>query len=369
METQSTVQLKPSGKITIPPNGQVIIDGAQTSEDQYDNDQYDMDDFEFAKIFTPQLNMELTPVASAEMSDKIDQLMAKGRTLSSLNDRYVDTFIVKGNDELYELLGSIYGFMLTVNDSPFRDHILKRMRENLLDAYEIKLQDNATIEATVVRYIVPKDRQTAFNYARVLKVAFIENTAAKDLPGYIKGRGGISKVQDTLVNEAAALEEGKAVKRKLSLYKKILAAKTKIPNNPISIKKGKLLNLVPYAAKPAMYSFAVMGNCGGEDYIVHQVVLLPYAVGEQWLNYISNASIASNDLDAAQDKLDQMRAKLGITSGYGMEPGDKGYQPLVMTPKDSETAEEVAPTTAVIDDSNDFETPEEAAERVALEHP
>jgi hypothetical protein len=28
-----------------------------------------------------------------------------------------------------------------------------------------------------------------------------------------------------------------------------------------------------------------------------------------------------------QEKLDVLREKLGITSGWGMKPGDKGYQP------------------------------------------
>ena len=41
---------------------------------------------------------------------------------------------------------------------------------------------------------------------------------------------------------------------------------------------------------------------------------------------ISEASIP-DDLEAMQEKLDVLREKLGITSGWGMKPGDKGYQP------------------------------------------
>lgn len=37
------------------------------------------------------------------------------------------------------------------------------------------------------------------------------------------------------------------------------------------------------------------------------------------------SSIPDNNVDEAQEKLDTMRAKLGITSGYGMEPCDNGY--------------------------------------------
>ena len=52
METQTSVQTKPTAKITIPPNGNVIVD-----EDQ---DEFDLDDFEL-NIFTPQTNMAKRP--------------------------------------------------------------------------------------------------------------------------------------------------------------------------------------------------------------------------------------------------------------------------------------------------------------------
>ena len=354
METQTSVQTKPTAKITIPPNGNVIVD-----EDQ---DEFDLDDFEL-NIFTPQTNMAKRPSDVDEILEQVDKVLAKGKTLGALNDKFVDTYVIKGNKELYELLAAIYGFMLQVNESAYKDHILKRMREQLKDSFDIALQESSTVESIVVRYVVPKDRQTAFNYARVLKVAFIENIAAKDLSGYISGRGGISKIQDTLENVQNAVEEKKSIKRKLSLYKKIILARTKVASKPIKINKGKKLSLVPYGTKPAMFDFAVLSNIGGEDYRIHQVVQLPLAVGDQWLNYISQ-NVIVDDLELVQDKLDELRARLGIAEGYGMQPGDKGYKPLVMNPQADASAEEVD-----VDDSNDLETPEEAVERVALEHP
>ena len=126
METQ--VQGNP--KVAVPANGKVIV-----SEDEYEDSMIDMDDFDLAKIFTPNINMDLSPIPSPAMVEQIDGLLAKGKTFRSLNDRYVEKFVVKGNEELYELLGSVYGFMLTVNESPYRDHILKRMREYLSEEH------------------------------------------------------------------------------------------------------------------------------------------------------------------------------------------------------------------------------------------
>ena len=45
------------------------------------------------------------------------------------------------------------------------------------------------------------------------------------------------------------------------------------------------------------------------------------------LSLVAEASL-SDDLAGTQDKLDVLREKLGITSGWGMKPGDKGYQPM-----------------------------------------
>jgi hypothetical protein len=46
----------------------------------------------------------------------------------------------------------------------------------------------------------------------------------------------------------------------------------------------------------------------------------------QILALVAEASL-SDDLKDTEEKLDVLREKLGITSGWGMQPGDKGYQP------------------------------------------
>ncbi len=315
METQ--VQGNP--KVVVPANGKVIVSG-----DEYEDSMIDMDDFDLAKIFTPNINMDLSPTPSPAMVEQIDGLLAKGKTFRSLNDKYVEKFVVKGNEELYELLGSVYGFMLTVNESPYRDHILKRMREYLSEEHSIILQESTAIESVVVRFVVPSDRQTAFNYARVMKVAFIEKIAAKDLAGYIKGRGGITKIQDTLANEEAAKEAKEIAKKKLSLFKKLVLASGKTITDTVEIPIKRMLDLVSAGKKESYFEFAIVDSMDNKNYRIHQVISVPETVGEQWLNYISQA-VLSDDVDSIQNNLDKLRERLGITNGYGMLPGDKGY--------------------------------------------
>lgn len=318
METQT--QSKAS--VTVPKNGRVITDA-----DQYEESMTDLDDFDLAKLFKPHIDMGLSPVPAPEMVELIDGLLAKGNSFRSMNDQYEQKYIIQGNEELYELLAGIYGFMLTVNESPYRDHILKRMREWLSEEKSIVLQENTAIESIVVRYIVPANRQTAFNYARVLKVAFQEKIVAKDLAGYIKGRGGITKIQDTIENEKAAKEKKEIAKKKVSLYKKVLLARTKAPGADITVPAKVFADFVGRSKDECLFDIALLTRKGEGQWRVNQIVNVPEAIGDPLLNYVSNNIIPDDKVEEAQDKLDALREKLGIKFGYGMMPGDKGYEP------------------------------------------
>lgn len=332
METQTHSK----ASVTVPKNGRVLTDA-----DQYEDSMTDLDDFDLAKLFTPNIDMSKTPVPTPDMVQQIDALLAKGKTFRSLNDKFVEKYVTKGKEELYELLGSIYGFMLTVNESPYKDHILMQMRDHLRSEQSIVLSDTTPMETVVVRFIAPADRQTAYNYSRVMKVAFEEKIAAKDLAGYIAGRGGITKIQDTIANEEAAKEAKTISKKKLSLFKKIVLAKAKTVTETVEIPVERRIDLVKGNQKESFFEFAIVDNAQGNNYRIHQVVCLPEAVGEQWLNYISQIVIR-DDVDGVQMQLDKLREKLGITSGYGMVPGDKGYEPAVRVPesKEKEVSEE-----------------------------
>lgn len=318
METQTHSK----ASVTVPKNGRVVTDA-----DQYEDSMTDLDDFDLAKIFTPQVNMDISPVMAPAMVEQIEALLAKGNSFRTLNDKYVEKFVVQGNEELYELLGGVYGFMLTVNESPYRDHILMRMREWLSSQKGIVLNDTTAMETVVVRYIMPTDRQTAFNYARVMKVAFLEKIAAKDLAGYIKGRGGITKIQDTQANEEAAKDKKELEKKKTTLYEKVLIAKVKGSGIDLKPENQKIhFNLAPRAKDSSIFDFALLTQTAEGTWRVNQIVTVPKSVGDPFIQYIGKHSIPDDRVDEAKEFLDKLRAKLGITSGYGMEPGDVGYE-------------------------------------------
>jgi hypothetical protein len=234
--------------------------------------------------------------------------------------------VVRGTKELYALLGAIYSYSLQINESALRDHILLRMRDRLESEHDIKTQANTPWITTVLRFILPTDRQTAYNYSKVLQVAFDENLAATELPNYIKERGGIAKITATKedADTAKAVKDHKEAKTKL--LRKILLANAKVADTVVQVEDKFVLNTVGEGKKEGTFEFAVCVNPMGHERRVVRFIRLNEAMETQILSMVAEASL-SDDLKSMEDKLDVLREKWGITSGWGMQPGDKGYQP------------------------------------------
>ena len=278
------------------------------------------------------MNRTLGGSDSRRPSDKsandvqVDIILGQAQNLTKMNDQYVDTYVVRGTKELYALLGAIYSYALQINESPLRDHILQRMREKLEADHEIKTQANTPWMTTVLRFIIPTDRQTAYNYSKVLQIAHDENLAATELPNYIKERGGISKI--TATKETA--EAAKAVKKhkddKTVLLRKILLANAKGSDTVVQVQEQFVLNTVEEGKNAGMFEYAICVNPAGQERRVVRFVKLPEALENQLLALVAECSM-SDDLADTKAKLDVFRQQMGITSGWGMEPGDVGYQP------------------------------------------
>lgn len=278
------------------------------------------------------MNRTLGGSSSRRPSDKgandlqVDIILGQAQNLTKMNDQYVDTYVVRGTKELYALLGAIYSYALQINESPLRNAILERMRERLEQDHDIKSQANTPWMTTVLRFIIPTDRQTAYNYSKVLQVAHDENLAATELPGYIKDRGGIAKITGTKeeAEVAKANQEHKAAKTQM--LRKILLANAKASGTVVQVPSQFVLNTVGEGKKAGTFEFAICVNPSGEERRVVRFVRLPEGLENQLLALVAENTM-SDDLDETRSKLDVLRQQLGITSGWGMEPGDVGFQP------------------------------------------
>ena len=226
-----------------------------------------VDEFAFGLL----MNRALGGSDSRRPSDKsandaqVDMVLGQAQNLSKMNDQYVETYVVRGTKELYALLGAIYSYALQINESPLRDHILQRMRERLESDHEIKTQANTPWLTTVLRFILPTDRQTAYSYSKVLQVAHDENLTAQELPTYIKDRGGIGKVTATKEEAEAAKNVKDHKEAKMEMLKKILLANAKSSHTIVQVEEKFVLNTVAEGKKPGMFEFAVCVNPSGPD--------------------------------------------------------------------------------------------------------
>ena len=278
------------------------------------------------------MNRVMGNSSSKRPSDKsanevqVDIVLNQAASLGKMNDQYVETYVVKGTKALYDLLGAFYSYALQIDQSSLRDNIIQRMAERLESELDVKTQANTPWLTTVTRFILPQDRQTAFNYSRVLQIAFEENLAASELPAYIKERGGISKMQGTK-DEAVAAKAVKTHKEdKVKMLKKVLMAEAKATPLSSTVPENKVLNICQDGAEVGKFEYSIALRVGDENRIIH-FLQIPQALEEQILKAISEVTI-QDDLGKVQGQLDDFRASLGITSGWGMMPGDKGFQLL-----------------------------------------
>ena len=139
----------------------------------------------------------------------------------------------------------------------------------------------------MLRFILPTDRQTAYNYSKVLQVAYDENLAATELPAYIKERGGIAKITATKedADTAKALKDHKEAKTKL--LRKILLANAKATNTVVQVEDKFVLNTVAEGKKEGTFAFAVCVNPTGQERRVVRFIRLNETMESQILALVA----------------------------------------------------------------------------------
>jgi hypothetical protein len=197
----SEKELKNKAAITLPENATVKIYDAAI-----DVSENTLDIGELLNVET-RLPGEKKSQPASQLSNiaEVNKIMAVGDQLVSMNKKYKEEYLVRGNQALYEMLSGIYDLALHIEKSDYKEKVLSIMRKTLKDN-DIKTQSNTPTMTTLIKYVVRSDRQTAANYSRVLSVAMDDGVPPKELAEYISRRGGISLIHEI---------EAKAMAKKL----------------------------------------------------------------------------------------------------------------------------------------------------------
>jgi len=134
--------------------------------------------------------------AVAVLAPEVISFVKESEELFKLGEKFELEVVQRGHQSLYELLASIYGLALRIEESAQKDKILDAIRKDMKDNHAIIIKSNSTSINVMVKYVIRTDKPAATRYAKVLDVARQENVSVVDLPAYITRRGGVSQAQE-----------------------------------------------------------------------------------------------------------------------------------------------------------------------------
>ena len=190
-----------NGTISVPKNGRVIVE-----EDVGELEQFDLMNY-MSSAMEVQSARAIKPSDKTRREQQTVQFVSEGEELFALSEKYQADFIVRGNQALYELLGSVYSLGLRIEQSDNSAEIVRQIKKKLKDDHDIKVGSSASAMSTMVQFVIRSDKRNSARYAKVLEVAMKEDLSPEELPAYISRRGGIGQVQQ-IESEAIAKKQG-----------------------------------------------------------------------------------------------------------------------------------------------------------------
>jgi hypothetical protein len=190
-----------NGAISIPKKGRVVVE-----EDVGELDQFDLQSY-MSSAMTNQSSRAIKPSDKQKREQQAAAFISEGEELFALSEKYQTEFVVRGNQALYELLGSVYSLGLRIEQSENSNEIIRLVQKKIKADHDIKIGSSASAMSTMVQYVIRSDKRTSARYAKVLEIAMSEDLSPEELPAYISRRGGISQIQQ-VESEAMAKKQG-----------------------------------------------------------------------------------------------------------------------------------------------------------------
>ena len=134
--------------------------------------------------------------ALAVVAPEVMNFVKESEELFKLGEKFELEVVQRGHQSLYELLASIYGLALRIEENAQKDKILEAIRKDMKDNHQIIVKSNSTPINVMVKYVIRTDSSAASRYVKVLNVARQESVSVVDLPAYITRRGGVSQAQE-----------------------------------------------------------------------------------------------------------------------------------------------------------------------------
>ena len=155
-------------------------------------------------------------------------LISQAEELATEHDLFNDKYIITGRRKLYELLSNIMGLAEQFEASPDKKDLFFNLRYRLKEA-NIKVQENTSDVALLVKYITRSDRKTAHVYTRAIETAMACHFKAAELPQVIIEAGGLEKMRLAGVDDEKVDEQQQIEDERLELTRTYLQSRGYFP--------------------------------------------------------------------------------------------------------------------------------------------
>jgi len=245
--------------------------------------------------------------AVAVLAPEVMNFVKESEELFKLGEKFELEVVQRGHQSLYELLASIYGLALRIEESPQKDKILDAIRKDMKDNHDISVKANSTPINVMVKYVIRTDKPAATRYAKVLDVARKENVSVVDLPSYITRRGGVAQAQEVESVALAKKAGDKSTKERTVLLREFFNLMGVTSKNNFQFSGDVIVHTEPKEDEKDASTFCV--------FVAHHVS------GDQY------KMISANDLGKSwEDNLVKYLGKGMPNNLYLLERGIRNYK-------------------------------------------
>jgi len=245
--------------------------------------------------------------AVAVLAPEVMNFVKESEELFKLGEKFELEVVQRGHQSLYELLASIYGLALRIEESPQMDKILEAIRKDLKDNHDISVKANSTPINVMVKYVIRTDKPAATRYAKVLDVARKENVSVVDLPSYITRRGRVAQAQEVESVALAKKAGDKSTKERTVLLREFFKLMGETSKNNFQFSGDVIVHTEPKEDDKDASTFCV--------FVAHHVS------GDQY------KMISANDLGKSwEDNLVKYLGKAMPNNLYLLERGIRNYK-------------------------------------------
>jgi hypothetical protein len=156
-------------------------------------------------------------------------LMAQAIGLAEAHNTFHTQYVIGGRKALYVMLANIMRFTVEVNASVEKDVLLKSIRHELQNKYNIKTQANSSTTAILVKYITRADRKTTHVYARAIDAAIASDVKADEFVEFAETEGGLEQISAIGVDADVKEKADTVASEKFALAEEYLIAREEVP--------------------------------------------------------------------------------------------------------------------------------------------